>query len=230
MCSWPELISVFSSKCLQRDHWKLSGDVEAANQIQILHLISATVWVDGSPLQFARICFVCDVKKWCPYRRRDEWTGFVVMNPLGVNLFIIGFSVMPFVMYSWSIFPVCFGSQTPRLPPFLLRAADVRENENMHGLSWTILPIWWNVGCVLTDGCVIHGYCPWSRSILVPACGKEPCIMRSIEVDVTLQSLGLLQCTATDGEASLSILDCNEKEDRASCNTRWCHPIHMHGP
>lgn len=45
-------------------------------------------------------CFACDVKKMLSSSSAAmNGTGFVVMNLLGVNLFI-GFSVMPFVMYS----------------------------------------------------------------------------------------------------------------------------------
>jgi len=46
-------------------------------------------------------CFACDVKKMfsSSSAAMNERTSFVVMNLLGVNLFI-GFSVMPFVMYS----------------------------------------------------------------------------------------------------------------------------------
>ena len=88
---------------------------------------------------------------------RDD--GFVVLNLLRVDLFI-GFSVQPFVMYSWSVCPVCFGPET--CPQFLLvgRAADVREREPVWIELNNLSPVWafWCFDWQLWD--IIHDD-PW---------------------------------------------------------------------
>ena len=92
---------------MQRDHWKLSGSAEEAHQTPKSSIwLAQLFWWKASAV--CSDCFACDVKKMFSSSRDD---GFVVLNLLRVDLFI-GFSVQPFVMYSWSVCPVCFGPET----------------------------------------------------------------------------------------------------------------------
>lgn len=113
------------------------------------HLISSTVWVGGVCSLLGLFCLWCKKKRLCSYH--PVTIALLCWTCCWVDLFI-GFSVQPFVMYSWSVFLVCFG---PLVPVGESCCADAREWEPVWIELNNLKSRWAIRGCVLTDGCVL---------------------------------------------------------------------------